>query len=317
MRRPRFTLAALAAGGLAFASTAAVAHEGPQPGQCYGATVRAPLITREAHRALIRPPHYEERVIRPGVIGIETRRTLIRPAAVERERIPALYRTVEHVVAHPGPTRWLHTPPEYRFEQVPVLIAPAHAEWRPRAAAFAYGGAAPGQTVVEPTGEVVCRVWCPARWGVEQRRVLVAPGRAYAERGATRYERFVERVMVRPASVVERRIPAVYRVERIQHLLQRPVRERVLVPGRVGTVFTERAHGGGRGWSRVICSGPLNPAFVAQMQGALNARGYDAGAADGRETAQTHAALHRFQHDRRMAEGQVTVESAEALGVAP
>ena len=54
---------------------------------------------------------------------------------------------------------------------------------------------------------------------------------------------------------------------------------------------------------------------MARMQSSLAAQGYDAGPQDGVGRPQTYEALRRFQVDHRLAAGQVTVESARALGV--
>jgi peptidoglycan hydrolase-like protein with peptidoglycan-binding domain len=54
---------------------------------------------------------------------------------------------------------------------------------------------------------------------------------------------------------------------------------------------------------------------MQRVQAALAQRGYAPGPADGQARPQTHDALRRFQMDNHMAAGQITVESARALGV--
>ena len=57
---------------------------------------------------------------------------------------------------------------------------------------------------------------------------------------------------------------------------------------------------------------------VRDAQSALNARGYDAGAVDGRWGPNTQSALRRFQADRGLAPtGTLDDETRTALGVAP
>jgi len=51
------------------------------------------------------------------------------------------------------------------------------------------------------------------------------------------------------------------------------------------------------------------------VQYALGSRGYYQGPRNGGMTTQTHAALTRFQTDRRIAVGSLTSESLLALGV--
>ena len=51
------------------------------------------------------------------------------------------------------------------------------------------------------------------------------------------------------------------------------------------------------------------------MQEALQVRGYYAGPVDGLYTGPTSEALLRFQKDNKMASGQLTLETARALGI--
>lgn len=55
--------------------------------------------------------------------------------------------------------------------------------------------------------------------------------------------------------------------------------------------------------------------MIARMQQALQARGYYAGQIDGLYTQTTSEALLRFQKDNKMASGQLTLETARALGI--
>ncbi len=65
-------------------------------------------------------------------------------------------------------------------------------------------------------------------------------------------------------------------------------------------------------------SGSAQPAtgnMIARMQQALTTRGYYAGPIDGLYTQTTSEALLRFQKDNKMASGQLTLETARALGI--
>lgn len=301
---------------LALAASAGAHAGNVQPGQCFGRTVSPPVIEEHRTRQRLSGGHWASRRT-AARYAVDTRRTLVSAARTERVSAPAAYRTAVHWVEVPGAVRRVQIAPSWRSERVQVVVEPAHAEWRPAPARFSYADAAAGQTAVQPTGEVLCRVWCPAKVEWRERRVMVSPGGWTTERGEPQRRRIVERQLVRPARLVERRIPAQYRVERSRRLLQAGRVERVWVPAGYRTVVSRRTHGGGEGWSRVVCPGPLSNGFRAHLQGALNARGYDAGPADGAERAETYHALRRFQRDHRMGEGQVTVESARALGVLP
>ena len=60
---------------------------------------------------------------------------------------------------------------------------------------------------------------------------------------------------------------------------------------------------------------PATGNMIARMQQALSTRGYYAGPIDGLYTQTTSEALLRFQKDNKMASGQLTLETARALGI--
>jgi len=174
--------------------------------------------------------------------------------------------------------------------------------------------AQPGQTLVEPTGEIMCKVWCPARYEDVQRQVMTAPGRRFAVQTAIT-RKTVRRVLVHPAETLERTVPAVYRDEVVIRVVQRERIEVRRIDAVYGAVQSHRIVPGGEGWSPVVCGGPLSVPAMQRMQASLAQRGYDPGPIDGQGRPQTYDALRRFQMDNHMAAGQITVESARALGV--
>jgi hypothetical protein len=300
---------------LAAVSAAPVAPAFAQGG-CVGKVLLPPVESRHAERVLEAPGRVQ-RWFRPARVERVAHRVLVSPGRETRVRLPALYRTWHGYERAPGPVRWERTAPRYDTISERVLVQPGHYVWERRSGALVPGGPPqPGQTVVTPTGEIMCKVWCPARYGVVERRVQVERGRLTPIH--TTVEREVTRtVMVRPAAVQVRRTPAIYRTV---------YSTRVLSPGRWVVSRTAARYGwrevgrtrdGGSGWAPVVCGGPLSRPAMARMQSSLNAQGYDAGPPDGLGRPQTYSALRHFQVDHRMAAGQVTVESARALGVVP
>ncbi len=281
---------------------------------CVGQVLLPPGETRHGERVLEAPGHVQ-RFFVPGQVQRTASKTLVTPAREEKVSLPALYRTWHGYQTIPGKPRYEHTAPAFGLVNQTVLVQPGHYVWERRMGAVVPGGPPmPGQTMVTPTGEIMCRVWCPARYAVVQRQVMVAPGKVVAI--PTKLEREVTKtVLVRPASVQVRHIPAVYhysystRVITPGHWVVRRT------PARFGWRETRQLHDGGSGWAPVVCGGPLSQPAMARMQASLNAQGYAAGPPDGIGRPETYTALHRFQVDHRLAAGQVTVESARALGV--
>jgi hypothetical protein len=286
-----------------------------RPGECYG-KVLLPPVYGVAHKKVLEKEGWTER--KPGreVATKVARKVLVKPARTVRVRKPAVYKTEVSWVTKPGRVRWVEEPAHYKIVREKVLVEPGHAEWRRVDAPLAYGESRGGQTLVQPTGEVVCRVWVPARYAYEERKVLVSPARSHKVKGPPRREKVVRKVKVREAGWTEKRVPAVYRTEYVKTGTRHVPGEVIEHPPVYREVETPTLVRPERdGWARVVCGGAINPAFMVRVQQALIARGFDPGPPDGIGRPQTYDALRMFQRQQRLAQGQLTVESARALGV--
>jgi hypothetical protein len=309
------SILSLVAAGVGLAGVAAAQPPGVQPDGpgCYG-RVLLPGHEDIVSQRVLQSPAREERHVIAAVVERTVRHILVHPAQIERKTVPALYRTEVHTYQVPGARRWVQTQAQYTTVTERVLVSPGRWIWERHYGPMASAPAQPGQTLVEPTGEIMCKVWCPAKYADVQRQVLAAPGRRFAvQTSITR--KTVRRVLVHPAEVLERTVPALYRDETVSRIVRR---ERVEVR-RIGPVYgavqSRRLVPGGEGWARVVCGGPLSMWAMQRMQASLAQRGYDPGPVDGQGRPQTYEALRRFQMDNHMAAGQITVESARALGV--
>ena len=304
-------MAMLALAGVAVAQDA---PQGAHPGECYG-RARLPGETHVwRERVQVSRGGAYRRTI-PAERRWTSARVLVKAAWSEEVKTPAVYRTVYDRVTEPGRVSVVSTPARYRRVVERVMVEPSRLAWVRKSATMAYGGE-PGAERLVPTGEVMCRVRLPARYESRVREVMVAgPGRRRVV-GPSTVRRVARRELVRPAGVVHRPHPAIYKTVRHAEIV-RPARAEWV---RAGPSFrtVEHVSGGDRtGWARVLCPDGLAPWAMQRLQGALNARGYDAGPADGVGKPQTYDALTRFQRDHRLAVGPITAESAQALGVTP
>lgn len=286
-----------------------------RPGECWGEvsypvayeTVREKVLERAASMQVIKIP---------AVVNRTSTRVLVAPARTVQVRTAPTYSEQVSYVMKPGVLRTVRKPATYRIEKEKVLVEAGHAEWkRMDAAAIARGEAKPGQSFVSPTGEVMCRVWIPDRYELRETRVMVASATVTRVMGGPRKVRVVKRTVVKPAGTVARVLPAVYRTTTTTTVIRAARTQTRETAAVYRTVERRVAKAGGAGWAQVFCGGPLVPAFIQQMQMALNARGYDAGPPDGYARPQTYAALSRFQASRGLGQGQVTIEAARALGI--
>ena len=122
-------------------------------------------------------PERVERTRIPAEVRWDRRAVLVRPGRVERRRWAAEYRMERSFESLPGPLRWRRGPDRYETLAERVLVAPGHAVWERRGGPVVSGPPEPGQTIVTPTGVVLCRVWCPAVYRTVLRSVRVGPGR--------------------------------------------------------------------------------------------------------------------------------------------
>lgn len=315
------TVAAIAAPTFAGPTFAAPQGELPpppaaKPGECYGRVLAPAVYGTESRKVLVKPGSVETRNVAGGVRKVK-KKVLVRAARTEKVRTAAVYKDVTRVVYTQGPTQKVRQPAVYDYVDEKVLLEPAHAEWRRVDARLAasQGGGYRGQTMVEPTGEVLCRVWVPARYGYVKTKILVSPARVDHVQGPARPRKVVERKLVRAGGWSVKKIPAVYRTEWTT----------VATPARTVQVKTKAVYrtetattlvkAGGLAWERVFCGGQLDPDFMAKVQRALAARGFDPGPADGQPRPETYAALRKFQAANNLGQGQLTIASARALGV--
>ena len=183
-----------------------------KPGECYGRVYAPPVYGKEGHKVLVRPASTETRVLAGRTEKVK-KRVLVQAAHTEKVRVEPVYRDVARVLITPGARHWVREPARYEIVQERVLLEPAHAVWKRMYSPLVGDGGYPGQTRVEPTGDVFCRVLIPARYGYAHRKVKVASSRMIEVVGRPHKERVVEHQMVRKGGWKVLRTPAVYRTE--------------------------------------------------------------------------------------------------------
>lgn len=273
-----------------------------RPGQCYARLLRAPEFETYSEQVLVAEARTERRVI-PAVTRTVREAQVVEEATYREERVPAEYEVRhEHVLVREPSRQWEsvrgistgaalvtpheHRPVRYRADGTlswpgkrEVLVRTSH-----ETAAYLHRGSA--QTIY-------CLSETPGVYDKVERKVQVRPESVRRVEVPARV-RHVERVVIdRPEEVVEAHIPAVY--DQVEHT--RVLREPEPV------------------WREVLCERNASPETVRALQHALKRRGYEPGPIDGRLGTQTVAAVQKFQADNGLAQGQVSLEAVEALGV--
>lgn len=289
-----------------------------RPGQCFAQVNIAPLIETYTEQVLVTPERRETRTI-PAVREWVDQPVVAVPGRVERIVVPATYRTVmETVVVSPATVRRDVMPAQYDTVSVQELTAPAHTEWR-RSDGYTRAGWTPSYPGgPAATGEIYCLVEVPASYRTVQRPVLRSPERVVETPIPAVTRQVARQVVDQPARTVERTVPPVIRTERVERVVRPERTESYVVPAVYQPATRERAvRPAGVEWREVLCERNASPEVIRRAQNTLNAWGYDAGRPDGTLNGQTRAAIVRFQHAQRLAEGAFTVETARMLGVLP
>jgi len=246
-------LAAASAGSLVSSASAQSTPPHSRPGQCF-ARMAYPARYRTVTERIAGAPVVSYRDI-PAVVEHSSRQVLVTPARVEHEHVAAVYRTVWRWVETPGPTRQVNVAPVYRTINERHPISPAHLAWRAGGVAHGFAeGSGYGQTQVRPTGEVLCRVLVPARYGWTRRRVMVSPGRQTTVQCPPHRQRVRDRVLASPERTIDHQIPAVYRTEAVRHEVTPARRDRVVKPGPAHVVAHRVMVSPARyGWTQIVC----------------------------------------------------------------
>lgn len=319
-------LAALSAGGVAVAQTTGGYPADAEPGQCFARVLIPEVSENVAEQVIDQPARTETRLI-PATYEMVDEQILVREARTEYTVVPATYRTVtETVTIEPERTEQIVQAASMQTVQERVLVRPAYTTWKPGNNLFgrARGGVgASAGTVVGPdgtevpTGELLCRVEVPAEYTTVSRQVEARPESMQTRVIPARTQQITREVIATPARVAERAIPAEFRTIKVRRQVTPPRTETIQIPATYRTVNRRVVRsGGGVEWREVLCETNTSPAKIAEIQRALTARGF-AVPATGQFGPQTLAAMEAFQRSNGLPVGNLTIDTARALGVNP
>ncbi len=291
-----------------------------KPGQCF-ARVLIPEVTEVTAEQVVDTPERTEVKTIPARYETLEERVLVKEESVVYDVIPARYETVteEVVIADEG-VRTEIIPARYESYQEQVLVRSAYTTWKPGKGLIGRKGSSPYgktlQTIVQPTGEILCKVEVPAQYKTVTRKRLVQPEevREIAIPGKTKT--ITKQVVAEPPRTVERVIPAVYDTITVRKMVEPSREERIAIPATYKTIEKVNVVGGGDlQWREVLCDTNTTAQIISRIQQALKEKGYSPGRVDGVFGESTLRAMERFQKDNSLIVGQLTIQTVEALGV--
>lgn len=318
------------------------------PGECYARLLMPPKFETFTDHVMVADAHTETRTI-PEVAQMVDKDVMVAPEHVVHKTVAAVTHTeMQTVVVTPATYREETIPAEYETRVEHVMVAPEHQEWV-QSAGIPTGAALvtpidhepvryradgsltwPGKTpVVVPTSDdtadylqqgsaqtIYCLKVIPAQFEDRRTEVEVSPAsvRRIDVPAVVRQERRV--VVDAPEHVEDVVIPAVYRKQKVREIVTPAHTEDYTVPAVYHDVTKSRMVDEPQPvWRQVLCAKNTSPAKIAEIQRALARRGYNPGTADGELGTQTVSAMQKFEADRGLAQGQISVEAVEALGV--
>lgn len=273
-----------------------------RPGQCYARLLKSPEFETYNEQILVAEARTERRTV-PAVTRKVTEQQIVEEASWYEERVPAEYEVRrEHVMVREPSRQWETT---RGYTTGAALVTPyEHRPVRYRAdGTLSWPGK---HEVMVPTSyettrylhqgsaqTIYCLTETPGEYRQVRRKVQVRPESVRRVEVPAKVRQVERTVIDQPERVVEAHIPAVYdHVERTRVLREaEPV------------------------WREVLCERNASPETIRAIQYALQRRGYNPGPIDGRLGTQTVSAMQKFQADNGLAQGQVSLEAVEALGV--
>lgn len=286
-----------------------------RPGQCFARVTIPEVAEIYTEDRLVAPARTEERPV-PARYEIVDTQVLVSEPRTDYVVIPGVYRTLnETVVVTPERIEPVVVPATYQAYTERVLVRPAYVTWKPGAGLLGRAAGADANTLGGAT-DMLCRVEVPAEYAVVQRSRIVT-AESVASRTIPAVTRQVtKQELVTPARLEPRAMPAVYRSVKDRRLLTPATTETVAIPEVRRTERLRRIVTPARTeWREVLCGTNASKAKLAEVQRALSARGFQT-ASDGVFGPQTLRSMEAFQRSNNLATGYLTVETAQALGVA-
>ncbi len=143
------------------------------------------------------------------------------------------------------------------------------------------------------SGEVICKVKVPATYKHIQKKVIVESAKTVEVTVPPRYQVVQIRELTQDEEVMVREIPEQY---------QEYSKREMVTPAQYD-------------WQEVLCQQNSDHATVKQLQQALKQKGYNPGRVDGVLGKDTYTAVNRFQKRSGLAQGSITYEVLNQLGV--
>ena len=322
-----------------------------QPGDCYREYFTPRKYKKVTEEILVQPEHKEAKVIPPEFETIE-KTVVIKPAGKKLVDVPAVYEEIEEkVLISPEKTMWkkgenpaqkvsgatgeimclVKVPAKYKTIKKKVLKTPATTEVQEipeetktiqvkkllSDSQITYTPVDPIYITAEKTvlEKEASFQWVSSDVAIDDTLMFSGEQVCLVEEPAETIE-VTKMVLDEPARVEKETIPAVYEMIETQEMTKEAEVVRTPVEAEYKTIAKKKKVTDERiGWKRILCQTNMSKEVIANIQKALNERGYDAGTPDGLLGSGTKNALDKFQRENNLATGGLTYETLKALHI--
>lgn len=277
--------------------------------------VTVPAVFETATEQVLDQPERTEIRTQPAQYIAEAAEFEVKPPEIHYEIVPAVYETVtEQVLIKPERTETVVIPAEYESFTEQILVRPAYITWELKAEFV-------GKQLDEQTDLSLDRmsyfdpVEIPAEYQSVTRTRIVTPERSETRIIPALFQTLVKQVLVQPAEIKEIQVPAEYETVVVQKQAQPASEEFVSIPATYRTIEKQvTIRDATVEWRAAPCADQLSAESIKRLQSALEAEGFPI-EIDGVMGRSSLIALRDFQRQSGLAEGQITFESLDALGV--
>ncbi len=224
-------------------------------------------------------------------------------------KVPAKYRTIKkRVLKEPATTRIEEVPAETKTIGIKKLLSDAQLKQTPVDAVYITAE----KTELEQEPQFV---WYSSKKKVGDTLKFSGKQACLAEESAETIE-VTKMVEDQPAGVKSEVVPATSEMIETQELVAEAKVTKTPVEAEYKTIAKKKKVTDERiGWKRILCQTNMSKEIIAELQGALNSKGYEAGEPDGLLGRGTRNALDKFQREHNLATGGITYETLKALGI--
>lgn len=281
-----------------------------KPGECYVRVQQPAKFETIEERVLVKPETIRYEIVPAEFKDVE-REIVVKPETTSYEIVPAQFESKEvDVVAAPDFTNITATEPQFQSEDATVVTKIARIALRLEQSIF--GSSA------QTNGEVLSLVNEDAEAKTYARHLLIKPAQLQQEKVAKLIEKVVTQVLVKPAEVKEVKIPAEVKKIMVKELVRPATKKEIKIPAEYATITRKRLIQPEKiAWQRVLCASDTTPDMVKSIQLKLKEKGIDCGEASGELNDATKKAVVDYQSKNNLAQGGLTYEFLEHIGLSP